>query len=270
LITDKDLKCLCRIALEAGKEIMDVYTHGGVVYEKEDKSPLTEADLRADRVIADGLIKHFPQWWIVSEETYEATKKIEPLTMAADVGNQVGDTFFLVDPLDGTKEFVNRNGEFTVNIALIHAGQAIAGVVYAPAMDELFYGAHGIGAYKKDAKGERPIQTSHPSEDAPLRVIGSRSHGADKLEQWLRGLSRRFEFVAAGSSLKFCRIAEGLADVYPRFGPTSQWDTAAAQAVLESAGGAVRDLSGLPLSYGLNKSILNPEFMAVACGEVEF
>jgi 3'(2'),5'-bisphosphate nucleotidase len=211
---------------------------------------LTEADLRADRVIRAGLEQQFPEVFILSEESVAAGKQ--------DAGR-----FFLVDPVDGTKEFLKRNGEFTVNIALIENGEPVAGVVLAPALDELFYAARGLGAYKRDSTGTRPINTLKTKPSDLLRVMGSRSHGADKLNASLATLKNTHTFVAAGSSLKFCRIAEGQADIYPRFGPTSQWDTAAAQAVLEVAGGAVTDLQGAPLRYGLDRPVLNPEFVAV-------
>jgi 3'-phosphoadenosine 5'-phosphosulfate (PAPS) 3'-phosphatase len=136
-------------------------------------------------------------------------------------------------------------------------------VVFAPALDELFYAARGLGAFKRDSTGARPIETIDFAPTGLLRVIGSRSHGGDKLNSWLDSVKMEHTFVAAGSSLKFCRIAEGAADIYPRFGPTSQWDTAAAQAVLEAAGGAVTDLQGTPLRYGLDSPLLNPEFLAL-------
>lgn len=245
-----ELDTLCRIAEAAGREVMAVYRDGGETWHKDDHSPLTEADLRADRVIRQGVEQHFAGVFILSEESVSA-------------GQRDAERFFLVDPLDGTKEFLKRNGEFTVNIALIENGEPVAGVVLAPALDELFYAARGLGAWKRDSTGLRPIATAHRSPTDPLRVMGSRSHGADKLNAWLATLKNEHTFVAAGSSLKFCRIAEGQADIYPRFGPTSQWDTAAAQAVLEVAGGAVTDLQGTPLCYGLDRPVLNPEFVAV-------
>ena len=169
-----------------------------------------------------------------------------------------------MDPLDGTKEFLKRNGEFTVNIALVWQGVPIAGVVFAPALGELYYAALGLGGWVQIA-GSAPqvlqVAVWRPTE--PLRVIGSRSHGGIKLAAWLATLSCQHSFVAAGSSLKFCRIAQGRADIYPRFGPTSQWDTAAAHCVLMAAGGAVLDLAGRPLQYGLQRPLLNPEFVAV-------
>lgn len=248
--TETQLQALCQIAEAASREIMDIYAHGGETWHKEDQSPLTEADLRADRVIREGLERHFPGVFILSEESVSA-------------GPQAARRFFLVDPLDGTKEFLKRNDEFTVNIALVEDGQPVAGVVLAPALGELFYAARGLGAWKRDAAGVRATATMKIEPTAPLRVMGSRSHGGDKLNAWLANLKNEHTFVAAGSSLKFCRIAEGAADIYPRFGPTSQWDTAAAQAVLEVAGGAVTDLQGKPLRYGLDRPVLNPEFVAV-------
>jgi 3'(2'),5'-bisphosphate nucleotidase len=262
LINHQDLQQLCQIALEAGKEIMDVYAHGGEVFEKQDKSPLTEADLRADDVISKGLTKHFPQWLVVSEETFDPVNRIQAMTQATEVWERVKETFFLVDPLDGTKEFIKRNGEFTVNIALVHACRPVAGVVFAPALDELFYGAQNLGVFKQDAHGTRSISTRPVCTDQALRVMGSRSHGTEQLEQWLQSLNRPYTFVGAGSSLKFCRIAEGQADVYPRFGPTSQWDTAAGQAILEFAGGRVENMEGAPLTYSLDRPILNSAFTA--------
>jgi 3'(2'),5'-bisphosphate nucleotidase len=257
-VTKKQLEILCQIAQEAGDEIMAVYKGSEGAsrsWLKDDASPLTEADLRADRVIRAGLDRHFPGVFILSEESVSA-------------GAKTATQFFLVDPLDGTKEFLKRNDEFTVNIALIIDGQPVAGVVLAPALGELFYAAQGEGAWKKDADGVHAISPRSHDGVRPLRVMGSRSHGADKLNAWLDNLNHVHTFTAAGSSLKFCRIAEGLADIYPRFGPTSQWDTAAAQAVLEISGGMVVDMTGVPLHYGLDRPILNPEFLAVGALDV--
>ena len=248
LLSERQLATLCQIAEMAGREILAVYKQGGEVWEKADASPLTEADLRADRVIRAGLEQHFPGVFILSEESRSSEESD-------------GNSFFLVDPLDGTKEFIKRNGEFTVNIAWVANGQPIAGVVFAPALDELFYAGVGLGSWKRDKSGLHPIVVSTHSAEQPLRVIGSRSHGGEKLSEWLSSLRGSYSFVAAGSSLKFCRIAEGGADIYPRFGPTSQWDTAAAQCVLEVAGGSVTDLDGKPLRYGLDRPLLNPEFI---------
>ncbi len=245
------LQLLCDVALAAGREVMAVYAEGGIrSWAKEDASPLTEADLRSDAVIRAGLEHHFPGVYILSEES----------TSGASNGDG---PFFLVDPLDGTKEFLKRNDEFTVNIALIDEGRPVAGVVFAPALDELFYAARGLGAWKRTSQRTLPLRAGY-EPDTALRVIGSRSHGGEALARWLAQLRGEHSFVGAGSSLKFCRIAEGRADIYPRMGPTSQWDTAAAQAVLEEAGGAVLDPEGQPLRYGLHLPVLNPNFIAVA------
>jgi 3'(2'), 5'-bisphosphate nucleotidase len=246
----EQLETLCEVARAAGREVMQVYAGDFASYEKADASPLTEADLRADAAIRAGLDAAFPGVFILSEESVSA-------------GPAVASTFFLVDPLDGTKEFLKRNDEFTVNIALVQDGRCVAGVVLAPALDQLYFAALGLGAWKRDGAGLTRLQMADGEADAALRVIGSRSHGGEALAAWLAKLPCAHTFVAAGSSLKFCKIAEGEADIYPRFGPTSQWDTAAAQCVLEVAGGAVTDLSGAPLRYGLERPVLNPEFMAV-------
>ena len=245
-----DLETLCAIAEAAGREIMAVYASDFAAWSKADASPLTEADLRADTVIRHGLEQAFPGVFILSEESVSA-------------GPGVADTFFLVDPLDGTREFLKRNGEFTVNIALVSGGRPVAGVVLAPAAGELFYAAQGRGAWQRTAAGPVALHAAAPAPGAALRVIGSRSHGGEALAGWLAKLQVEYSFVAAGSSLKFCRIAQGLADIYPRQGPTCQWDTAAGQAVLEQAGGAVLDAQAEPLRYGLGRPMLNPHFIAV-------
>jgi len=249
-LTQAQLQSLCAIAQAAGREVMAVYGTDFASWEKDDASPLTQADLRADAVIRAGLESAFPGVFILSEESS---------SLAA--GQQ--QTFFLVDPLDGTREFLKRNDEFTVNIALVHEGEPVAGVVLAPALGELFYAARGLGGWKNSAGTVTALKLAPVDKSKPLRVIGSRSHGGEALQAWLSSLSGEYSFVGAGSSLKFCRLAEGLADIYPRLGPTSQWDTAAAQAVLQEAGGAVLDPQGQPLRYGLDRPVLNPNFVAL-------
>jgi len=249
-LTIEQLHTLCAIAEAAGQQVMAVYAQDFASWQKDDASPLTEADVRADQTIRAGLQAQFPGVFVWSEESVSA-------------GARTAETFFLVDPLDGTKEFVQRSGEFTVNIALIHQGQPVAGVVLAPATGELFYAAQGLGAWQRQAGGDVALQVAPVRAGQPLRVLGSRSHGGEALAAWLAQLPLAHDFVAAGSSLKFCRIAQGLADSYPRFGPTSQWDTAAAQCVLEQAGGRVTDFAGQRLQYGLQRPVLNPEFLAV-------
>ncbi len=255
--TREQLEVLCGIAVAAGREVMDVY--GGPIdaWEKADASPLTQADLRADAVIRSGLEAAFPGVFILSEES-------------VSIRQGATDVFFLVDPLDGTKEFLKRNGEFTVNIALVVQGEPVAGVVLAPALGELFYGARGLGAWKGAGAQATVLDVRNRVAQQPLRVIGSRTHGGDELARWLARLDSEHEFVAAGSSLKFCRIAEGQADIYPRLGPTSQWDTAAAHAVLQAAGGQVLDPDGHPLRYGIDLPVLNRYFVALGDARLRY
>ncbi len=251
LVGRPELDALCRIAEAAGREVMAVYASEIATWSKPDASPLTNADLRSDAVIRRELSAAFPGVPIHSEES--------PADAPGDP-----EMFFLVDPLDGTREFIQRNGEFTVNIALVQRGEPVAGVVLAPAWGELFFGARDCGAWKKHVGAAVRIHVASRMPGEPLRVIGSRSHGGDALARWLSQLQGAYHFVAAGSSLKFCRLAEGLADIYPRIGPTCQWDTAAGQAVLQAAGGAVLDPGGRPLAYGLLRPVLNPNFVALS------
>ena len=249
-LADRDVDVLCDIAREAGNAILALYGTDCATATKHDASPLTQADTDADAIIGARLRDAFPGVPIVSEES----------NTAALAG---ADVFFLVDPLDGTKEFLSRTDEFTVNIALVAHGRPSAGVVFAPALGELFAaGSHGA-AQKRTGDGRMDLRVSPFDRARPLRVIGSRSHASPAMQEWLNTLDVPYTFVAAGSSLKFCRVAEGLADVYPRFGLTSQWDTAAAHAILERAGGSVVDPSGAPLSYGCDRPMLNPFFTAI-------
>jgi len=243
------LGLFCDIVDQAGQEIMAIYRTDFAAWSKDDESPLTEADLRADAIIQERLKNAYPQIYILSEETSAGH-------------HPSAECFFLVDPLDGTKEFLKRNDEFTVNIALIDQGVAVAGVVFAPALNEMYFAAQGIGAWKRVRNVEQRIQVAPLDDKRPLRIIGSRSHGGDALAEWLARLERSHSFVAAGSSLKFCRVAEGQADVYPRFSPTNQWDTAAGQCIVEAAGGMVCNVYGEPLRYGLDKPALNSYFLA--------
>jgi 3'(2'), 5'-bisphosphate nucleotidase len=243
------LERLIPLAHAAGKIILDIYATDFAVRGKTDNSPVTEADEKAEAVILRGLEQLTPDITIVSEE-------------AAAAGRipTVRQTFWLVDPLDGTREFVSRNGEFTVNIALIDGGVPVAGIVLAPTLGRLYAGALGAGAFVEDAAGRRAIACAHPSDDG-LIVVSSRSHGdAALLERFLAG-RKVASSVKAGSSLKFCLIASGNADLYPRFGRTMEWDTAAGHAVLLAAGGHVTDLSGRELTYG-KPGYTNPHFVA--------
>ena len=255
-MTDLDLAGLCRAACDlaraAGHEIIKVYEADFAVEHKEDRSPLTAADLASHRTIVAGLEALAPQLPVLSEESAEI-----PAHERARWSR-----YWLVDPLDGTREFVKRNGEFTVNIALIDDGRPVIGVVQAPVTGELWYAWAGGGAWSEHGAAPRRIATRPRA--TPLVVAGSRSHASAREAALLERVAP-IEKLALGSSLKFCRIAEGAADLYLRLGPTSEWDTAAAQCVLEEAGGAVTDLAGRPFRYNVRDTLLNGDF--VACGD---
>jgi 3'(2'), 5'-bisphosphate nucleotidase len=246
------LRSLERIARAAGDLILDIYATDFAVRGKGDQSPVTEADERAEKLILPELQALAPQIPIVAEEAVAAGRVPE-----------VGGLFWLVDPLDGTKEFISRNGEFTVNIALVHEGSPVLGVVLAPALGprgRLFSGDVGRGAWVEDDAGRRTVRC-RAVPAAGLTVVASRSHGdAAALDAFLAG--RKVAALAnAGSSLKLCLVAAGEADLYPRLGRTMEWDIAAGHAVLAAAGGSVRDLHGVPLRYG-KPGFDNPHFAA--------
>lgn len=241
------------LSKEAGAAIMDVYNGHFDVTAKDDASPLTMADLRSHDIIVKGLEALDPSWPVLSEEA------------AALPFNERSQwrTYWLVDPLDGTKEFVSRKDEFTVNIALVHDHVPVLGVVYAPAIGTVYAGAQGVGAIKQvGTAASVSIAPTVPAQ-LPVRVVGSRSHRGEFLDAYLGRLGAH-EMVSMGSSLKFCLVAEGRADLYPRLGPTSEWDTAAAQAVVEAVGGAVVTLDGKALRYNTKDSLLNPHFFVYA------
>lgn len=237
------------IARAAGGAIMEVYATDFAVRGKEDRSPVTQADDRAEAIITPALERLAPGIPVVAEEA-----------VAAGHTPDVGDWFWLVDPLDGTKEFIGRNGEFTVNIALVHRGRPVFGVVLAPALNRLFVGAVGHGAFVEDDAGRRPIRCRAVPASG-LVVVASRSHGdAAALEAFLHG-RRVASTTNAGSSLKLCLVAAGEADLYPRLGRTMEWDIAAGHAVLAAAGGQVRSIGGDDLRYG-KPGFDNPHFAA--------
>ncbi|WP_409012593.1 3'(2'),5'-bisphosphate nucleotidase CysQ [Aeromonas veronii] len=247
-----DITELELVARAAGAAIMAIYSQPFAVEYKSDESPLTAADKGAHEVIVQALARLTPDIPVLSEES-------GPEVMAARHG---WSRYWLVDPLDGTKEFVSRNGEFTVNIALIEEGGPRWGLVYAPVLDKLWYGGKGLGAWRiADGKRE-PIQTQPHREGEAWRVVGSRNHLSQATLDFLAPFGE-IELVSMGSSLKFCIIAEGGAELYPRLAPTCEWDTGAAQAVLEGAGGSVTQLDGSPLRYN-KPDILNPWFVAKA------
>lgn len=255
-----DISSMLRLAHAAAREIMSVYASDFAVATKADLSPVTEADALAEKVILAGLGKHWPDIPVLAEEAAAAGRM-----------PKLGKRFFLVDPLDGTKEFLSRNGEFTVNIALVDDGRPVAGVVYAPATGQMFWGAAGIGAAFAQFDFNDTLQAAkwkaikvRPQPADGLVVVASRSHMDDATQAYL-GTCKVKKLVSAGSSLKFCLVAKGDADLYPRFGRTMEWDTAAGQAVLEAAGGKVCLEDKTPLTYGKTKrGYDNPAFIASA------
>ena len=240
---------VAEIARQAGRVVMEVYATEFHVRAKDDSSPVTLADQRAETLIVAGLQALTPGVPIVAEEAVAAGKVPD-----------VGERFWLVDPLDGTREFIDRNGEFTVNIALVEHGVACLGVVFAPALQRLYAGALGGGAWVEHAGGRSAIRCRRPPAQG-LTVVASRSHAdMDALHAHLAG-AEVASWRRVGSSLKLCLVAEGEADIYPRLGRTMEWDIAAAQSVLCAAGGSVADLRGAPLRYG-KPGFENPHFVA--------
>jgi len=238
------------LARQAGDAILEVYATDFDVQAKEDDSPLTQADMASHRVIEAGLRALTPDLPIISEES--------GLPEFSERGEW--SRYWLIDPLDGTKEFVKRNGEFTVNIALIDKHRSVLGVVHVPVINKTYTGCDGEGStVRLNDDAARKIRVAETSADA-VRVVGSRSHRGSSLDAYFEALGE-VEMLPMGSSLKFCVVAEGNADIYPRLGPTSEWDTAAAQAVVEQAGGAVLELDGQPLAYNTKEDILNPYFL---------
>lgn len=237
------------LARRAGHTIMQVYASGFEVRSKADTSPVTQADELAEAIILEGLAAIAPGIPVIAEESVCAGRVPE-----------IADRFWLVDPLDGTREFVQRNGEFTVNIALVEDGRPVAGVVFAPALGRMYWGAEQLGAGMEDASGERVIRCrAVPAEG--LTVLASRSHGDPAALSAYLATWRVAHMRQAGSSLKLGLLAAGEADLYPRFGPTMEWDIAAGHAVLRAAGGHVRGLDGQELHYG-KPGFANPDFVA--------
>ena len=257
------LNAVNEIAIAAGSEILDVYNSGQAidVSKKQDDSPLTDADRRAHFLIVDRLSSLTPDIPLLSEESdaidYELRKSWQ--------------RYWLVDPLDGTKEFINRNGEFTVNIALIENGQSVAGVVYVPVSGISYFGGIGIGAWKQDGNQQdikaQSIVSRPMRESFGVRIVASRRHLGEQLNALVGKIENHFgkvTLLSMGSSLKMCLLAEGSADIYPRMAPTCEWDTAAAHGILSAAGGEIVDLQFRPLRYNSKPELLNPFFIALA------
>lgn len=246
------------IAHAAATEILKVYNTDFSVEHKDDRSPLTAADMAAHKTIMTGLKKLTPEIPILSEESSEVSFETR----------SSWSRYWLVDPLDGTREFIKRNGEFTVNIALIDNHEPVIGVVHVPVSGICYFASRADGAFKAEPDSPpQEIKTRKVQRDH-LAVAGSRSHGSERFQLFLEKVGPGTEIVTIGSSLKSCLVAEGKVDMYPRFGPTSEWDTAAAQCVVEQSGGLVTDLEFQPLRYNTKPSVINPSFLVI--GDPEF
>lgn len=247
------LSDVLRVADEASERVLHIYQSDFQVGFKDDESPITAADLASHEAIVRGLRQISHDIPLLSEEGVQTPWE----------ERRHWRRFWLIDPVDGTREFTQRTGEFTVNIALIDDGEPVLGVVTVPVSGEAYWGIKGKGACKRDRLGQtHEIRVIEPR--TPMRVVASKNHLNSETKAFIDALGE-YELIQAGSSLKFCRIAEGRADLYPRLGPTNEWDTAAAQAVLVAAGGRVETLEGLPLRYG-KENPLNPHFVASSRG----
>ncbi len=242
------------VARAAAEKILEIYATDFEVRRKSDQSPLTRADTASHDIICAGLERLTPDIPVISEEA-------AAIPYAA---RKTWGRYWLVDPLDGTREFIKRNGEFTINIALIEDHYPVAGLVYVPVQRLCYHATQGRGACKTGADGQTARIRAKTSREDALVVAGSRSHGNRRQQAFISGLGDKVKIIAAGSSLKFCLVADGTADIYARFGPTSEWDTAAAQCIVEEAGGKVTDFQFTRLRYNAKDSLLNPEFLVIA------
>jgi len=242
------------IARAAAQDILAIYATDFSVAHKDDDSPLTAADMAAHKTICAGLQALTPDIPVLSEESASI-----PFATRSQWREH-----WLIDPLDGTREFIKRNGEFTVNIALIKQHRPSLGVVHIPITSTCYFAAEGSGAFKQEADAEPQKIRTRKTRDGHFTVAGSRSHGGEKQQQFFSALGENIELIAIGSSLKLCLVAEGKVDIYPRFGPTSEWDTAAAHCIIEQAGGILTNTNLEPLAYNKSDSLLNPHFLAIA------
>lgn len=246
------------IAIQAGSEIMKYYPADNEIITKVDNSPLTQADLSSNNLIIKELRKINQTTLILSEES-----------LVDWVERKQWNQYWLIDPLDGTKEFINKNGEFTVNIALIEQHKPILGIIYAPTKSLLYFAKKNYGAFKIFSSSQlvnldeaQSISISQNQINNNIRIIGSRSHSNDIFKSWIKERFNKYNLITKGSSIKFCEIAEGKADIYPRFGATSEWDIAAGHIILEEAGGFLKDIGGNNILYNNKESLINPEFIA--------
>lgn len=241
------------LAKQAGKQVLNIYHSDFAVRFKTDKSPLTAADLASHDCICQGLRCLTPDLPIVSEES----------TVVSFKKRRLWEKYWLIDPLDGTKEFLEKNGEFTINIALIERHKPILGVIFVPSMGICYFAANAQGAYRQIAQNEPELIHSNVwKEGSAITAVVSRRHGMEELKKFLAQFAN-LDLLHCGSALKFCWVAEGLADIYPRFSPTFEWDTAAGQCILEEAGGLVIDYAGQALHYNMSSSLQTAAFLAV-------
>lgn len=247
------------ISVVAGNKIMEVYETDFSVEQKKDNSPLTAADMAAHNSICEALKKLTPNTPILSEESSDISYS----------ERQNWNQYWLVDPLDGTREFIKRNGEFSVNIALIEKQKSILGVIHIPVSGVTYCAAFNNGAYKIHPDKRKTRISVKTTDDENITIAGSRSHGNQQQRDFIDKLDNP-EILAIGSSLKFCLVAEGLADIYPRFGPTSEWDSGAAQCIVEESGGIVVDSDFKTLEYNTKESLINPPFLVIADSEFDW
>ena len=248
---------VCNIAIKAGEEILKYYTEDIHVTHKDDSSPLTKADLASNKIIIKALQQLDKTIPILSEESLVEWNERKKWTK-----------YWLVDPLDGTKEFIKQNGEFTVNIALIENNKPILGVIYTPVKSDLYFAQKNYGSYKINSSSklinfQEAIKIFVANKSSIEKIIGSRSHSNQFFDSWVNQNFPNAEIVQAGSSLKFCLIAEGAADIYPRFGPTSEWDIASGHIIVNEAGGRVNTFQNIEINYNKKEDLLNPQFYAI-------
>ena len=248
---------VCNIAIKAGEEILKYYTEDIHVTHKDDSSPLTKADLASNKIIMNSLQQLDRTIPILSEESLVEWKERKNWTK-----------YWLVDPLDGTKEFIKQNGEFTVNIALIENNKPILGVIFTPVKFDLYFAQKNYGSYKINSSSklinlQEAVKIFVANQSSIKRIIGSRSHSNQTFDSWVNQNFPNSEIVQAGSSLKFCLIAQGAADIYPRFGPTSEWDIAAGHIIVNEAGGRVNTFENTEINYNQKEDLLNPQFYAI-------
>ncbi len=251
ILNENHINALLEISIEAGNSILDIYSTNFQINSKEDSSPVTTADIASNKIITRGLNKITPHIPILSEES----------SLISYAERSKWNQYWLVDPLDGTKEFIKKNGEFTVNIALISNNKPIFGIVHAPVFSDIYWGHNSLGSYVKHKNQSHQKIMVQDRVKSPIRIATSRSHKSSNEINFLDNIKDSIE-IPIGSSLKFCYLASGKADIYPRFGPTSEWDIAAGDAILRAAGGEVLDSNRNIFCYNVKKSIINGSFFA--------